>query len=215
MKDSEITKHCHHRGSIAMTQGKVNAEEKIRLVELYLRREIGLAEAIAAAGVKKSSFQQWVMRYESEGASGLLPADTNRIYSPELKRRAVEEYLSGKGSQQEICKRFKIRAKSKLQNWIRVYNSDKDFKHKMSGGSRMKNTRKTTQEERVRIAKECIENGNNYGEVAIKYQVSYQNVYSWVKKYKELGEAGLEDRRGRRTAQREPRKRGCGSRTPS
>ena len=69
----------------------------------------------------------------------------------------------------------------------------------------MKNTRKTTQEERVRIAKECIENGDNYGEIAIKYQVSYQNVYTWVKKYRELGEAGLEDRRGQRTAQQEPR----------
>ena len=69
----------------------------------------------------------------------------------------------------------------------------------------MKSARKTTQEERVRIAKECIENGDNYGEIAIKYQVSYQNVYSWVKKYRELGEAGLEDRRGQRTAQQEPR----------
>lgn len=69
----------------------------------------------------------------------------------------------------------------------------------------MKNTRKTTQEERIQIAKECIENGNNYGEIAIKYQVSYQNVYTWVKKYRELGEAGLEDRRGQRTAQQEPR----------
>ena len=69
----------------------------------------------------------------------------------------------------------------------------------------MKNTRKTTQEERVQIAKECVESGNNYGEIAIKYQVSYQNVYTWVKKYRELGEAGLEDRRGQRTAQQEPR----------
>ena len=69
----------------------------------------------------------------------------------------------------------------------------------------MKNTRKTTQEERARIAKDCIENGSNYGEIAIKYQVSYQNVYTWVKKYRELGEAGLEDRRGQRTAQQEPR----------
>ena len=69
----------------------------------------------------------------------------------------------------------------------------------------MKNTRKTTLDERVQIAKECIENGNNYGEIAIKYRVSYQNVYTWVKKYRELGEAGLEDRRGQRTAQQEPR----------
>ena len=69
----------------------------------------------------------------------------------------------------------------------------------------MKTSRKTTPEERVQIAKECVENGNNYGEIAIKYQVSYQNVYTWVKKYRELGEAGLEDRRGQRTAQQEPR----------
>lgn len=69
----------------------------------------------------------------------------------------------------------------------------------------MKNTRKTTQEERIQIAKECIESGNNYGEIAIKHQVSYQNVYTWVKKYRELGAAGLEDRRGKRTAQQEPR----------
>ena len=69
----------------------------------------------------------------------------------------------------------------------------------------MKSTRKTTKEERVQIAKECIESGNNYGEIAIKYQVSYQQVYTWVKKYMELGETGLEDRRGQRTAQQAPR----------
>jgi transposase len=34
--------------------------------------------------------------------------------------------------------------------------------------------------------------------VALKYQVSYQQVYTWTKKYREMGEAGLEDRRGRR-----------------
>lgn len=186
-------------------EGRVSTEEKIRLVEQYLQGKIRLSEALEAAGVKQASFQQWVARYESEGAQGLIPTSTKRVYSPEMKIAAVEDYLAGKGSQQEICKRYKIRAKSKLQNWIKVYNSGGDFKHKMSGGSRMKDTRKTTQEERVQIARECIENGNNYAEIAVKYQVSYQNVYTWVKKYRQLGEAGLEDRRGQRTAQQEPR----------
>ncbi|KAF1297863.1 hypothetical protein BAU15_08130 [Enterococcus sp. JM4C] len=36
--------------------------------------------------------------------------------------------------------------------------------------------------------------------MAIKYQVSYQNVYNWVKKYERLGYEGLQDRRGRRKA---------------
>ena len=69
----------------------------------------------------------------------------------------------------------------------------------------MKQGQETTQEERIIIAKDCLENGSNYGETSIKYNVSYQQVYTWVKKFSELGDAGLEDRRGKRTAAQEPR----------
>ena len=58
--------------------------------------------------------------------------------------------------------------------------------------------RDTTAEERIQIVKECIANGNDYGGTALKYQVSYQQVYTWMKKYHEMGESGLEDRRGHR-----------------
>ena len=87
-----------------------------------------------------------------------------------------------------------------------MYNNGEDFsQRKMSGGSRMKTSRKTTKEERIQIAKECIANDCNYGVSAIKHSVSYQQVRSWVQRYKELGEAGLEDRRGRRKVDQEPR----------
>ena len=69
----------------------------------------------------------------------------------------------------------------------------------------MKQGRETTQEERIAIVRDCLENGSNFGETAIKYNVSYQQVYIWVKKFKQLGEAGLEDRRGKRIAEPEPR----------
>lgn len=69
----------------------------------------------------------------------------------------------------------------------------------------MKHGRKTTQEERIAIVRYCLENDSNFGETAIKYKVTYQQVYSWVKRFKELGEAGLEDRRGKRVAAQEPR----------
>lgn len=62
----------------------------------------------------------------------------------------------------------------------------------------MTKARKTTLEERMEIVKECIASENNYGATALKYEVSYQQVYTWVKKYRALGEAGLEDRRGHR-----------------
>ena len=69
----------------------------------------------------------------------------------------------------------------------------------------MSKTRKTTQEEGLEIVKYCILNGNAYGETAIKYSVSYQNVYKWVQRYKKLGIAGLEDRRGQNPGTAKPR----------
>ena len=35
------------------------------------------------------------------------------------------------------------------------------------------------------------------GGVSEQYKITYQQIYSWVKKYQEQGEAGLLDRRGK------------------
>ncbi len=57
--------------------------------------------------------------------------------------------------------------------------------------------RKTTQEERAEIVAFCIEHGKDY-ELTIKaYNVSYQQIYAWVKKYETNGIEGLVDNRGR------------------
>ena len=69
----------------------------------------------------------------------------------------------------------------------------------------MKQGRSTTQEERLKIVKECLENGRNYGEMALKYHVSYQQVRTWTLRFEALGESGLEDRRGRRKKDQIPR----------
>ena len=57
--------------------------------------------------------------------------------------------------------------------------------------------RKTTQEERAQIVAFCIEHGKDYGLTAETYQVSYQQIYSWVRKYETSGVNGLADRRGK------------------
>ena len=69
----------------------------------------------------------------------------------------------------------------------------------------MKKARSTTQEERLQIVKDCMESGRNYGEMALKYNVSYQQVRTWTLRFEELGEAGLEDRRGKRKKDQTPR----------
>ena len=60
----------------------------------------------------------------------------------------------------------------------------------------MNKGRKTTQEERAEIVAFCIENGKDYGLTIEKYNVSYQQIYLWVRKYEAKGIDGLNDRRG-------------------
>ena len=194
-----------------MSKKEKQRSQKIEAARLYLSGR-GSAQTIALKyGVDRNTVLRWARAYKEYGENGLHQnyrpryIEKNPIYSEELKMAAVESYLKGEGSLKNVCKRYGIRSNHALENWIKVYNSGRDFGRKMSGGSRMKQGRETTQEERIGIAKDCLENGSNYGETAIKYNVSYQQVYTWVKKFRELGEAGLEDRRGKKTISQEPR----------
>lgn len=69
----------------------------------------------------------------------------------------------------------------------------------------MKQGQETIQEERIRIARDCIASGKNYGEMALKYKVSYHQARTWTHRFEETGEAGLEDRRSRRKKDQTPR----------
>lgn len=186
---------------------KLKVQEKIDLIRRCQTGELGKTEASRIAGVDLKTIYHWLARYEAEGESGFMAYSRNRVYTPEAKLNAVRDYLSGKGSQLEICKKYKIRNTHCLREWIKVYNAHGDFSSRKysGGGSYMKQGRTTTQEERVQIAKECIASGKNYGEIAQKYQVSYQQVRTWTLRFEELGEAGLEDRRGRRKKDQTPR----------
>ena len=186
---------------------KLSIAKKASLVRRCQAGEIGVNEAGREAGVAAETVRSWIARYETEGVEGFIPQEKNRVYSSELKLTAVSEYLSGKGSFLEVCKKYNICSTKQLRNWVKVYNAHGDFNSvkQSGGGSYMKQGRETTQEERVQIAKECYASGKNYGEMALKYNVSYQQVRNWTLRYEELGEAGLEDRRGKRKKDQEPR----------
>jgi len=188
-----------------MSRGKVTAEERIEAAKACAEGRMSQTEAARRLNVDRTAVRGWVARYKAGGALAFREQAHNQVYSTELKEQAVGAYLSGEAGFNEIAAKYGLRSTDQLRQWLRMYNSGKNFRQKMSGGSRMKQRRETTQEERIAIVKNCLENGSNFGETAIKYDVSYQQVYTWVKKFKELGEAGLEDRRGKRMAAQEPR----------
>ena len=186
---------------------KLSIEEKVELVRQCINGEISIRSAAQMADVAPKSVRRWIIAYEAEGAEAFLPHAQNRVYERELKKASVQEYLSGKGSLEDISRKYKIRNPCILESWIKVYNTHGDFNSvkQSGGGSYMRKARSTTQEERIQIARECIALGKNYGEIAIKYNVSYQQVRTWTLRFEELGEAGLEDRRGKRKKDQIPR----------
>ena len=174
---------------------KQKPEEKVKIVKRYLAGEVSMSEAVTEAGVNWKTLQKWVMQYEAEGAAAFLPGRREHIYSPELKLQA------------EFSKKYGLRDRRQLRNWLKVYHAHGDFNSRKNsgGGSCMKQGRDTTQEERVQIVKDCLASGKNYGEMALKYKVSYQQVRTWTLRFEEMGEAGLEDRRGKRKKDQVPR----------
>ena len=151
---------------------ELEIEKKVKIVKRYLTGEVSISGAATEAGVDRKTLQRWVMQYEAEGAAAFLPGRREHIYSPELKLQAVQEYLSGTGSQAELSKKYGLRDRRQLRSWIKVYNAHGDFNSRKNsgGGSYMKQGRSTTQEERVQIVKDCLASGKDYGEMALKLQ---------------------------------------------
>ena len=123
----------------------------------------------------------------------------NRKYSPEIKAAAVQAYQAKEGSLREICKEYGIKDTKTLRYWIACYNGHKEFKRPRAarGALYMTKGKKTTQQERAEIVAFCLEHGKDYLLTVEQFGVSYQQIYSWVRKYEEKGIDGLADGRGR------------------
>ena len=181
-----------------MSKMKVAVEDKIYAVNLYLDGKESQQGIAAMFNVSKTCVQQWIRNYNSMGADAFTLKKYKK-YSKELKLQAVSDYLAGLGSQDDICKNYGIRSKSKLQNWIKKYNGREELKSSETGGSIiMTKGRKTTFDERVEIVQYCIEHDHNYAKTAEKYTISYQQARNYTIKYETNGIESLGDNRGKR-----------------
>lgn len=148
--------------------------------------------------VDSTTLRHYYERYRHHGLEGLRTRKTNGSYSKEFKEQVVQEYVNGQGSLKSISALYNIPSPQTLHNWVLRYTSGNDMKDFLPKSEvyTMK-ARKTTFEERVMITEECMEKGFNYKDIALKHQVAYNQVYQWVKKYKEHGPDALADGRGK------------------
>lgn len=122
----------------------------------------------------------------------------NASYSKEFKASCVLAVLRGEGSVDDIVAKYNISSRSVLWHWMKQYNDHielKDYDPKREvymAGAR----KKTSLSKRKEIVEYCLSHGKNYKDTAAYYDVSYSQVYDWVRKHVADGETGLIDRRG-------------------
>jgi len=146
-------------------------------------------------GVKYDQVKQWIERYQAVGIDGLKRRKV-RQYSAEFKQEVVNLYLAGGTSYLQLAKQFDIPNNSVIYQWVNLYTSGKSFKTTRRART-MKTGRKTTQKERIEIVQWTIANDLDYSAAIKQFQVSYGQVYAWVKKFKQGGPEALQDRRGK------------------
>ena len=184
---------------------KYSAELKIAACEDFLSGELTLKEVCEKYGIHfdakecSSKLRKWAVLYQKNGASAFKRPKGNRSYTASFKEKVVLDYLLGEGSFLDIAAKYNISDEGTVRQWVLMYNANRKLKDYCPKPEvyMADARRKTTLEERKEIVKYCIEHSRDYKSTASIYDVSYSQVYSWVKKYDVNGEDGLTDKRGR------------------
>jgi len=187
---------------------KCSYEDKLQAVEDYLSGRKNQKQIAADLGLGKrgrATVGLWIRKYQEAGPESLRHSAKNRSYSKEFKEQVVREYLNGEGSMEALAIKYGIPNHRSVREWVLVYNDHRKWKatpvaKEVSMGRSKENI---SLNERVEIVKYCIEHALDYTESAKHFGVAYWQVYNWVKKYKERGESGLIDRRGRKKSEDE------------
>ena len=147
--------------------------------------------------ISTRTIQDWAAIYKKYGILGFTKKTKNSSYSKEFKMELVEKCISGEASSIDLGHQYDI-SSGLLRKWIRMYNANRELKdyNPKQEVYMAEARRKTTLEERKEIVDYCINHNRNYKNTAAKFDVSYSQVYSWVKKYDTDGADGLTDRRG-------------------
>ncbi|VEU82691.1 helix-turn-helix domain-containing protein [Acholeplasma hippikon] len=175
---------------------RLSYEEKILICTIYEKGEGSLRQLASQFGVSKSAIEVLIFKYSKFGAEALRMQGMNQSYTETLKNEVVESYRNGAGRYYDLALKYGIRNPSLIARWVLGYNNIKTT-HSESGGIDIMG-RKTTLDERVKIVEYLIQNEFDYQGTSLKFEVSYQQVYTWYKKYQVFGVDGLSDKRGRK-----------------
>ena len=91
-----------------MRKRKYDAELIIKIVKGHIEEGLSSRQLSVQYNIHHGIIEEWIVQYKHNGINAFLQEDQNRVYSIETKMQAIEDYLSGKGSQREITAKYGI-----------------------------------------------------------------------------------------------------------
>ena len=182
-----------------MSKSPYTPELREKIAKEYLAGNISSIELARKYNIPSdTTVRVWAQKYKEQGIAAFIKGQGNAHYSSEFKTFCVELCISGEMSINEVVAKYNISAQQVLRRWIMKYNANRELKDYYPNQEvyMAESKRKTTIDERKEIVEYCIAHNYNYSNTAAIYDVSYSQVYSWVKKYKANGVEGLIDKRG-------------------
>lgn len=124
-------------------------------------------------------------------------------YSYEFKKKAVMEYINGKGGYKRICKEYNIPDKHILREWVDKYKELGD-----DGLRRSREKKKYTFEFKLSVVESYLTTEVSYRELAMSVGISNPSIIStWVNDYRAVGPEALRPKRkGRKAKVSKPKK---------
>ena len=171
--------------------------DKLKLLKGYQDSEASLKVYADTHAVYDQTLKRWIKQFLLYDLAGIRQRKSNHRYSFKTKINAVKDYQAGL-SRAQVLEKYDIRSFSQLNQWTIQYNKD-ELK---PSRKRVRNMgRKVDFEEKKQIVQWVLDHGRNYQAAAKKFDVSYQRVYAWVRKYLQAGDwDALIDNRGKRKA---------------
>lgn len=179
-----------------MSKRAYDYDKKVEIVLKHVDEGVSLSQLAELYSASGKTISHWVHLYQQDGLEALKESTTWKRYPQELKLQAIHEVLEG-SSILSVSLKYKISNDSVLKNWIIQYTNGEKISSTSKGLSTMNKGRKTSLNERIEIVNYTLACDKNYQAAMDKFNVSYQQVYNWVRKFEKDGINGLQDRRGK------------------
>lgn len=165
-------------------KSKFSLEERVSMCKDYLEKGMRFKDITIKYGVSDSGLYQYINRFRIHGVHVLKEVgNRNRSYTKEFKAKIIDKILEG-NSIEYLSTKYLLPS-AIVTKWINQYNKGIINDYIPRGEIYTMKSPKLSDEKKMDIARECIDNGKNYKETCVKYGVNYSNLYSWVSKYQD------------------------------